>query len=145
LILDKNQLEDIGQRIDFLQIQIGDLKRFNSLDWKTYNADRDIQRNIERLIENVANAAIDICKIILAGEEIEMPNSYKEIILKLGTLGILDDALAIKMANYASLRNFLAHRYLDLKWEKIKNFRDNAQQDFEAFTKKVLEKNRLYS
>jgi uncharacterized protein YutE (UPF0331/DUF86 family) len=133
MILGKDELEDIAQRTDFIQLQLGDLKKFYNLDWASYSKDRDVQRNVERLIENVANATIDICKIILAGEEIEMPNSYKDIILKLGLMGILGEDLAGKIAEYALLRNFLAHQYLDLKWDKISAFIKTAPGDFENF------------
>lgn len=133
MILGKSETEDIFQRIDFIQIQLGDLKRGTALNWETYSRNRDVQRNVERLIENVANAAIDICKIIIAGEETEMPNSYRDIIIKLGVLGILDEKLAGKIAEYAGFRNFLAHRYLDLKWDRIRQFINDAPQDFDEF------------
>ncbi len=123
MILKKDQKQDIAQRLDFIRIQLEDLKKFNSLTWKVYQTDRDIQRNIERLAENVANAAIDVSKIIIAGEEnIEMPNSYKEIVLKLGEMKLLDEKTAEKAAQITQLRNILAHQYLDIKWEKIKDF-----------------------
>lgn len=133
MILGKGELEDIAQRVDFIQLHLGDLKQFSGLDWITYSRERNVQRNIERLVENVANATIDICKIILAGEEIEMPNSYKDVILKLGLVGVLEKSLAERIAEYATLRNFLAHQYLDLKWDKIKKFIKEAPQDFEEF------------
>lgn len=140
MILGKDELENIAERINFIQIQLEDLKQFYLLDWSTYNRDRNVQRNIERLIENVANATIDICKIILASEEIEMPSSYKDIVLKLGLVGILEEKLANKMAEYTLLRNFLAHRYLDLRWEKIKKFIQEAPQDYENFIATISQK-----
>ncbi|MFH1826724.1 MAG: DUF86 domain-containing protein [bacterium] len=126
MIFSKVQRENIVQRIDFIRLQLADLQELGGLNWQTYNTDRHAQRDIERLIENVANAAIDIAKIVLVGEDIEMPNGYKDIILKLGQAGVLDDKLARTMSEYAMLRNFLAHQYLDLKWEKIKDFIKNA-------------------
>jgi uncharacterized protein YutE (UPF0331/DUF86 family) len=140
MILGKDELEDIAERIDFIQLQLGDLKQFYNLDWETYSKDRNVQRNIERLVENVAIATIDISKIILAGEEIEMPNTYKEVILKLGLVGILEEKLANKIAEYAVLRNLLAHQYLDLKWDKIKRFIKEAPQDYENFLATVRQR-----
>ncbi|OGC24216.1 hypothetical protein A3J90_05355 [candidate division WOR-1 bacterium RIFOXYC2_FULL_37_10] len=140
MILRNDQVEDIVRRIDFIKIQLDDLKQFTSLDWDTYRKNRDVQRNVERLAENVANAAIDVCKILLASENIEMPNSYKEVILKLGQMNILKTEESEKIAGYASLRNILAHQYLDLRWDKIKKFIANAHKDFEIFTDKVNKK-----
>ncbi|MDI6731071.1 MAG: DUF86 domain-containing protein [Candidatus Margulisbacteria bacterium] len=140
MILQKDQIQDIVQRLEFIKLQLADLGKFASLTWQVYRTDRDTQRNIERLVENVANAAIDICKIVLAGEDVEMPNSYKEIIIKLGEIKVLDEKKAEKIADYAGLRNILAHQYLDIKWEKIKAFIQNAGDDFEEFIKEINKK-----
>lgn len=140
MIFGKDQLSDISQRIDYMRIQLKDAEQFNNLDWLTYKNNRDIQRNIERLIENVANASIDISKILLAGIEVEMPNSYKEIILTLGQIKVLDDKTSLNISNYAALRNFLAHEYLDLKWDKVKFFINNAQNDFGIFISSIKKK-----
>jgi uncharacterized protein YutE (UPF0331/DUF86 family) len=78
-----------------------------------------VRRNIERIIENLANACIDIAKIILAGEPVEIPGTYQDIILKLGELKIVESDLASKIAALAKARNVLAHQYLDLKWDII--------------------------
>lgn len=140
MILKKDQIEDIVQRLDFIEIQLSDLGKFSSLNWQRYKDDRDTQRNIERLIENVANASIDVSKILLAGEEVEMPNSYKDIILRLGTIGVLNTEEAGKLADYAALRNILAHQYLDIKWDKIKYFIANAVKDYAIFIKKLADR-----
>lgn len=140
MVLKKDQIEDIARRLDFIRIQLGDMGKFSSLDWETYRTNRDTQRNVERLAENVANATIDICKILLVDEEVELPNSYKEIILKLGELKVLDMKQAEKIADYAGLRNVLAHQYLDIKWQKIKDFIASASGDFEGFIQRTSEK-----
>ncbi|MBI5701306.1 DUF86 domain-containing protein [Candidatus Saganbacteria bacterium] len=76
---------------------------------------------------------IDICKILLAGEDIEMPNSYREVILKLAEMKILTLGKVEKIADYANLRNILAHQYLDIKWDKIRSFIANALDDYNEF------------
>jgi uncharacterized protein YutE (UPF0331/DUF86 family) len=124
--LKKDQKEDIARRLDFIRVQISDLGKFMTVTWDIFARDRDLQRNIERLAENVANASIDVAKVLLVGEDVEMPNSYREIVLRLADLEILDRDLAGKMAEYAALRNILAHQYLDLRWKKIREFLDTA-------------------
>jgi uncharacterized protein YutE (UPF0331/DUF86 family) len=140
MILEKAQKGDIAQRLDYIEIQLGDLRKFDKLDWKSYQADRDIQRNVERLIENVANATIDIAKIVLVGEDVEMPGGYRDIVLKLGVIEVLSEDEAVKIAEYAKLRNILAHQYLDIKWEKISHFIKNARSDYQGFIQKVAQK-----
>ena len=131
--LKKDQKEDIARRLDFIRVQISDLGKFMTLTWDIFVRDRDLQRNVERLAENVANASIDIAKVLLVGEDVEIPNSYREIVLRLADLEILDRDLAGKIAEYAALRSILAHQYLDLRWEKIRDFLDTAPTNVPAF------------
>ncbi|HID95445.1 MAG TPA: nucleotidyltransferase domain-containing protein [Candidatus Latescibacteria bacterium] len=53
-----------------------DFPKFSKMDWRTYNLDRDLRRNLERWLENIVNCSIDIAKIILASEGREIPGSY---------------------------------------------------------------------
>lgn len=140
MILKKDQKADIARRMDFIQVQLGDLNRLSSINWETYQRDRDAQRNIERLAENIANAIIDISKIILAGDEIGMPNSYREIIIKLGDIGVVGKKLAMQVAEFAALRNILAHEYLDIRWDKIKSFISDAPIIIPKFTSAISKK-----
>jgi uncharacterized protein YutE (UPF0331/DUF86 family) len=124
--LKKDQKEDIVRRLDFIRIQMSDLGDIGEVTRERFAVDRGFQRNVERLAENVVNAAIDIAKVLLVGEDVEMPNSYREIVLRLADLGILESRLAEKVAEYAALRNILAHQYLDLRWERIRDFLDTS-------------------
>jgi uncharacterized protein YutE (UPF0331/DUF86 family) len=140
--LKKDQKEDIVRRLDFIRVQMSDLRDIGEVTRERFAVDRSLQRNVERLAENVANAAIDIAKVLLVGEDIEMPNSYREIVLRLADLSILERGLAVKVAEYAALRNILAHQYLDLRWERIRDFLDTSAAivpDFLATVGRKLE------
>jgi len=136
--LKKDQKEDIARRADFIRIQISDLAKFAAITWDDFVRDRDLQRNVERLAENVANASIDIAKVLLVGEDIEMPNSCREIILRLADLEILKRDLAGKISEYAALRNILERQYLDLRWEKIRDFLETAPSRVPEFLEAVV-------
>ena len=119
--LNNEQKQGIIERINFLKVELADLEsKYINISWQEYKDDRDKRRNVERIVENLANACIDIAKIVLSGETIEIPGTYQEIILKLGENKIVDISLAEKVAKLARMRNVLAHQYLDLKWELIK-------------------------
>lgn len=64
-LLSKEQREGILKRVAFIEIELIDLKEYQDLDFKSYSSDRKIRRNVERLLENVVNAIIDIAKIFL--------------------------------------------------------------------------------
>jgi uncharacterized protein YutE (UPF0331/DUF86 family) len=132
--LSKEQKDSILERITFIQVELKDFEELAvNINWPVYQDDRHKRREIERLTENLANAVIDISKIVLAGETVEIPGTYQDIILKLGEMGIVNKELAAKLANLAKARNILAHQYLDLKWDLIKPLLENAPTFLKQF------------
>ncbi|WP_367669234.1 type VII toxin-antitoxin system HepT family RNase toxin [Caldanaerobacter subterraneus] len=121
------------KRIEFIRIELEDLKEYKNLTFQEYNSNRIARRNVERIIENVANALIDISKILIANENVDMPDSYRDIILKLGEVKIIELDLARSISEIARLRNVLAHQYLDIKWSYIKNFLEEKVDDVYTF------------
>ena len=132
-MLNESDKLNILKRIDFIQIELNDLDEYEKLTYEVYNTDRITRRNVERIIENISNALIDISKIIIANENIHIPNSYREIILKLGEIETIDEELAKSIAEIARLRNVLAHQYLDIKWSYVKTFITDKINDVYKF------------
>lgn len=132
-MLNESDKLNILKRIDFIQIELNDLDEYKKLTYEVYNTDRITRRNVERIIENISNALIDISKIIIANENIHIPNSYREIILKLGEIETIDEELAKSIAEIARLRNVLAHQYLDIKWSYVKTFITDKINDVYKF------------
>lgn len=128
---------NVIKRIEFIQIELEDLKEHKELSFQEYNANRIVRRNVERMIENIANALIDISKILIANENVEIPDSYREIILKLGEIKVIDIELAKSIVEIARLRNVLAHQYLDIKWNYIRNFLTKKIDDVYEFLRAI--------
>lgn len=128
----------LEERLVFLQDQFSDLERFKKLVFLTYRDDRNERRNTERWIENLVMASLDIAKIILASDKKTIPQSYKDILNLFVSLYLnMDEPLAEKFAKFAELRNIVAHEYLDLRWEKIKKFIEEAEKFYPQFIEKV--------
>lgn len=124
--LKSSQKETILKRLAFARVELDDLKEFQVTTYEIYYQNRSDRRNIERMIENLFNAANDIAKVILAGENIPIPETYREAYLELGTQGIIQIEIASQMAGFSRLRNILAHQYLNIRWEMIRNFLDSG-------------------
>ena len=92
------------------------------MDWMTYQRDSKARRNVERIIENVANAVIDIAKILLAASALAAPPTYRDVLQMMAPAGLADPETALELIRLAPLRNSLAHGYLDYKWEGVKWF-----------------------
>lgn len=110
------------ERTQFLESELKERKQFEKLTFEEYRDDKTKRRNIERWVENIINATIDIAKIILASEEKRMPKTYSEALFDFGILAGLTKKESEKFSKLANLRNILAHEYLDILYEKIQNF-----------------------
>lgn len=118
-------------RFDYLLTYLPEKDKFLKSDFDTYKDNPDQRRNMERWVENIANATIDIAKIILVSEKKQMPKSYREALLNFGLfLGLKQDE-AKKFSEIADLRNLLAHEYLDILYERIRDFLINISPFYE--------------
>ena len=118
-------LEDKDRLIkltDFLETELADYDKYKDLDFKTYEGDREKRRSIERWIENIVNASIDIAKILLASEKKQLPDTYVDILKLLVTLPNFNEERADKIAFFVKLRNIIGHEYLDLRFSQIQEF-----------------------
>lgn len=108
--------------MDFLSSEIADAGDFSSLTRESYLTDSGRRRNVERWIENIVNASIDIAKVLLASVQTRLPQTYREIFLNLGTLQDFDAETAENLSRFSRLRNILAPEYLDTRWARISAF-----------------------
>ena len=129
----------LNKRILFLSTELKEIEQFRNMNQFEYQRDSIKRKAVERWIENLMNASIDIAKTILASEHKSMPSNYREILLTLAVLpGFLEDT-ASQLAEWAKLRNILAHEYLDVRWQKIQAFVAKADSCFHDLIKSVQE------
>lgn len=131
------------KHITFFERELEDWVSFKSLSWEEYNKERDKRRNVERWIENIVNSSIDIAKIILASENLPLPDTYKEIIISLSLTSGFDKENIDHLSEWVKLRNIISHEYLDIRWNSIKKFIEETELVYRNFfgnVKKYLEK-----
>lgn len=124
------------RHLTFLENEFTDADRFSVLSRKDYLDNRDTRRNVERWIENCVMSTLDIAKIILASERRDIPQTYKDMLREFGEL-FVGSEFAERFSEITSLRNILAHEYLDLRWKRIEHFLKNAQELYTPFTAAV--------
>jgi uncharacterized protein YutE (UPF0331/DUF86 family) len=133
--MDAEAKSSVIRRVEFARSELSDLRAYLTLDFETYNSDRVLRRNVERIIENAANSVCDIGKIVLSQHDTPMPESYRDVFLKLGELRFISPDLAESLALVTRLRNVLAHQYLDIKWDYIRRFMDHDVESIYALLK----------
>lgn len=141
--LTPTQKANISTRLDFIQDELRDLGEYYAMTYDIYRQNKKSRREVERLIENIMNAVIDVAKILLAGEGSRIPSSYRDIFIKLSDLGMVDKEMATTLAENARARNILAHEYLDLNWEVVRKFLGEGHlkvKEFFDLTDKMIQK-----
>lgn len=125
------------KHISFLEKELDEYQKFQSLSWKDYNEDRDKRRNIERWIENIVTSSVDIARIILAAEEKILPDTYKELVITLSLIPGFENETMKKLAEWVRFRNIIVHEYLDIKWKSINKFIQETEAIYREFLNSV--------
>ena len=104
--------------VDYLRTELEDASLYVDLSAGRFETDRHYRRGLERWVENLVNASIDIAKIVLASESIAVPQTYFAQMVTLGSL-VQFAPIAGQLATNTRLRNALAHEYLDLRHQQV--------------------------
>lgn len=113
------------------------------IDWKVYQLQRNKRMEVERWVESLINATLDISKMLLTIMGEEIPETSREVLFRVGSRIYIKEEEAETFSELAKIRNTLAHRYLDLRWNDIKRFLEIAPTfypPFLDFMKKEIEK-----
>jgi uncharacterized protein YutE (UPF0331/DUF86 family)/predicted nucleotidyltransferase len=108
--------------IAFIESELADSGSFDGISLDAYLGDSAFRRNLERWIENLVNASIDIAKILAASNRMPVPQTYGETLLRLSALPGFEASDCESMAAFSRLRNLLAHEYLDIRFPRMADF-----------------------
>lgn len=121
-------------RLYFLESELSFQSVYSiEIDWKVYQSNRGKRLELERWVENIINATIDICKIFLVAKNEEIPETTRDILFKMACLIYQIETEAELFSELAKIRNTFAHHYLDIKWEDIKRFMDLVPKLYPLF------------
>lgn len=116
----------IEESIDFISKEMEEFEKdYAAKDWKEYKQNNKLQKLIDRTVENILTALIDVSGTILVEEGISGPN-YAEILKKAGEFFHFTEKEQEELSRLAVQRNRLAHRYLNYRWEAIKAYKNTA-------------------
>jgi uncharacterized protein YutE (UPF0331/DUF86 family) len=86
-----------------------------------YQNDRKLQKLIDRTVENILTALIEVSGTFLTENGIAA-DSYADVLKKCGQRLNLSEEDQEKLASLAVHRNRLAHRYLNFRWQAVQDF-----------------------
>ena len=120
--------------IEYLEKELSFLELYKKeTDWKVYQSQRSKRLEVERWIECLINATLDISKMLLTIREEEIPETSREVLFRIGSYIYNKEEEAENFSELAKIRNTLAHRYLDIRWQDIKRFFQIVPKLYPAF------------
>lgn len=125
----------IAESLQFIMAELKEFEQDYSLKSRTdYLEDRKLQKLMDRTVENVLTALIEVCGTLLTQEGISTESYVQVLSASAKKLGFSNEEQE-NLAKLALQRNRLAHRYLNFRWEAITMFATQR-----ALIKKLLEK-----
>ena len=110
-------------------------KMLQNADKETYTKDPILKRAIDKSLNDIILATVDLTANFLRIKKRVVPGTYKEIMLSAYEFA---GDLATKMASLTKCRNETIHGYLKLNWENVKTVK-NSKDDILAYVNKVKE------
>lgn len=126
------KLERFNKGIEILN----ELKQYGRGD---FCKDLKVLSIAERNLQVCTEFLIDLSTYVLSKLDIEIPETYKEIVEKIHTVGVIDENLEGKLSDVVGLRNIIVHMYADIKAELIYESLDNMITTLKDSAKKLLE------
>lgn len=117
-----------GRILESIAYVTGEMKEFEeeyaSIKYSEYSTNTKLQKIIDRTIENILTAIIEISGAILAENTIKT-ESYSDVMRKIGSFFQFSDEECEILALCAVQRNRLAHRYLNFRWQVVTFYNKN--------------------
>jgi uncharacterized protein YutE (UPF0331/DUF86 family) len=124
----------VRESIQYISEEMREFDReYSDKTLKDYQNDKKLQKLMDRTVENVLTALIEVCGTILTEEGIGV-GSYTEAVRKSAELfGFPEDGQE-SLAQLAIQRNRLAHRYLNFRWQAISLFKEQRNSIIKIIT-----------
>ncbi|MBW1689999.1 MAG: hypothetical protein JRJ70_04475 [Deltaproteobacteria bacterium] len=108
--------------------------------WKDYQQDGKLQKLMDRTVENILTALIEVSGTVLVEEGIK-GDSYQDILMKAAELFSFSDKDRRVFAGLSIQRKRLANRYLNYRWQAVKAYKE-ASDIINKFLMLVIERER---
>jgi uncharacterized protein YutE (UPF0331/DUF86 family) len=119
-----------GRILDSIRFISEEIKEFREeyagKTWQEYEGDRKLQKLMDRTVENILTAIIEVCGSFLTEKRIPV-DSYGEALKKSGEILGFSESEQELLFKLALQRNRLAHRYLNFRWQAIKIYTENQE------------------
>jgi uncharacterized protein YutE (UPF0331/DUF86 family) len=130
--------ELIATRIAKIRVELQHLARVKTLSREEFLASSIQQHAVERELQIVIEACLDIGHHVISREGLRRPGDYRDVFAALREAGIVETDLGHRLEDMASFRNRLVHGYLDIEPGRVYEIARNELGDIEAFVARIV-------
>lgn len=127
----------VSTRLELITRYLDNLKKFNKVSLEEYLNNFESQLIVERLLQLMTQAAIDINEHILSKLSPGNSKTNFEAFIELGEYGVISQELGKQLAPSAGLRNRLVHEYDDIDSNQVFKAIGFALQQYPLYVKQV--------
>jgi len=110
---------ELLKRYDRFKKAINLLEELSRRDYREIMEDYILLSSLERNIQVAVEFLIDLSNYILAETTGETPDTYKDIVSRVGKLCNIDDQLIREIRGIVGLKNIIVHLYADIDYELV--------------------------
>jgi len=129
----------IAGRLNVIRDCVNALRELRPLTYDEFAREHVLVTSAERDFQIAIQAALDIGSIILADQQVMVPDRYSDIFPALAEIGVLPADLAQKLVGMAKFRNVLVHLYLEVDLKRVYRYLQENLGDFETYARYVGE------
>jgi uncharacterized protein YutE (UPF0331/DUF86 family) len=134
-----------GRLIDSIRFISEEIKEFQQeyaeKTWPEYQEDKKLQKLMDRTVENILTALIELCGTILTEKGVAV-ESYGHALRETGKVLGFSENEQEDLFRLAIQRNRLAHRYLNFRWQAIRLFAEKKDLIIRSITSLLQEEER---
>lgn len=134
-----NFTQVVQNKLSYIQKYLSELSPLLVPSTKEILARKTEMHAVERLVQLIVDAAVDINTLIIEQEKFQSSEDYQGTFTILGEHGILPYELATSIAPSVGLRNALVHVYEKLDPERVVNDTKRNIDQYHQYVKHIFE------
>lgn len=128
----------LATRVAKIRDQLRHLTKLEALSREDFLASTTEQHAVERELQIVIEACLDIGHHVISREGLRRPGDYRDVFAVLREAGVIQAELGRRLEDMASFRNRLVHGYLDVEPERVYEMARKELADVEAFVASIV-------
>ena len=129
----------VKARLDTILERITRLRIVEKLSEDQFRVDETSQSAVERNLQIIAQAIIDICTHLIAHNHWGSPGTYSDAVRVIAKHKVIDSDLADRLIDFVKLRNVLVHLYLEIDLKIVYKSAISIIIDAKTFTDAIIE------